>query len=209
MCRRLDQLRMLRFPSDVSDTINQVKHSLGEALEIKTAALDADVQDVLKRGDYLTVDLVFGEVKLAKDADSNFINNATYNRLIGILENYLNELVDSIKDLYMGFDVKEAHLRQEHLSKLEKAHVAKNHVARAGLEELAIQKMKHMFTKSWLLGGHPDEVKAKLKSFESVVSVRCFVIHCFCPARWLFVFFHAKRGSLYSEGRLGWDVDGS
>jgi len=174
---------MLRFPVDVSDAINHMKNSLSEALETKTAALDGDVEAALRRGDYLTVDLIFGEVKSAKDADSYFINNATYNRLIGILERYLNDLVESIKVFYMEFDVKEAHLRQEHLWKLEKAPVAKNHVARAGLDELAVQKKKIMITKSWILGGHPGEVKAKLKGFESVDPVRCCVVYCSCLAR--------------------------
>ena len=56
------------------------------------------------------------------------------------------------------------------------APVAKNHVARVGLKELAEQKKKIMITKSWLLGGgsHPGEIKAKLKGFESVDPVRCF-----------------------------------
>ena len=111
---------MLRFPVDMSNAINQMRDSLSEALETKAAALDGDVEEALKRGDYLTVDLIFGEVKSAKDADSYFINNATYNRLIGILERYLNELVETIKGRYKEFDIKEAHLRQEHLWKLEK-----------------------------------------------------------------------------------------
>ena len=111
---------MLRFPVDMSNAINQMRDSLSEALETKAAGLDGDVEAALKRGDYLTVELIFGEVKSAKDADSYFINNATYNRLIGILERYLNELVETIKVRYMEFDVKEAHLRQEHLWKLEK-----------------------------------------------------------------------------------------
>ena len=51
--------------------------------------------------------------------------------------------------------------------------MAKNHVARAGLDELAVQKKKTMMTKSWLLDGQISEVKAKLKGFESVDPVRC------------------------------------
>lgn len=123
MHRRLGQLLMLRFPADVSKSINEMKHGLSEALEKKMAALSKDVEAALSRADYLTIDLIFQEVKSAKDDDSNFINNTTYNMLIGILENYLNDLVESIKILYMGFDVKEAHLRQEHLWKLEKVRV--------------------------------------------------------------------------------------
>lgn len=111
---------MLRFPVDVSDTINAMKTSLSEALESKVERLDNDVKQALMRGDYLTIDLIFQEVKLAKDADSYFINNSTYNRLIGILENFLNEMVDSIKAHYMVYDIARAHSKQEHLWKLEK-----------------------------------------------------------------------------------------
>lgn len=120
MHRRLNQLLMLRFPVDVSEKINEMKSSLSEALERKTAELDDDVKGALMRGEYLTIDLIFQEVKLAKDADSYFINNSTYNRLIGILEDYLNELVGSVKAHYMVFDINEAHYKQEHLWKLEK-----------------------------------------------------------------------------------------
>ena len=111
---------MLRFPVDVSDTINAMKTSLSEALESKVEELDNDVKQALMKGDYLTIDLIFQEVKLAKDADSYFINNSTYNRLIGILEDFLNEMVDSIKAHYMVFDIAKAHSKQEHLWKLEK-----------------------------------------------------------------------------------------
>ena len=93
---------------------------LSEALEDKKKALNKDLEAAFERGDYLTIDLIFQEVKLAKDNDSCFINNATYNTLIGILENYLDDLVESIKVLYMRFNVKEAHVKQEHLWKLEK-----------------------------------------------------------------------------------------
>ena len=120
MHRRLAQLLMLRFPVDVSDTINAMKTSLSEALESKVEELDNDVKQALMKGDYLTIDLIFQEVKLAKDADSYFINNSTYNRLIGILEDFLNEMVDSIKAHYMVFDIAKAHSKQEHLWKLEK-----------------------------------------------------------------------------------------
>ena len=64
--------------------INQLKNSLSEALEPKTATPDGDVEPALKRCDYLTADHIFGDV--AKDDDSHFINNATYNRSIGTLE---------------------------------------------------------------------------------------------------------------------------
>ena len=120
MHRRLAQLLMLRFPVDVSDSINKMKTSLSEALESKVERLDNDVKQALMRGDYLTIDLIFQEVKLAKDADSYFINNSTYNRLIGILEDFLNEMVDSIKAHYMVYDIARAHSKQEHLWKLEK-----------------------------------------------------------------------------------------
>ena len=51
--------------------------------------------------------------------------------------------------------------------------MAKNHVARAGLDDLSMQKKKRMITKSWLLDGCISEMKAKLKGFESVDPVRC------------------------------------
>ena len=93
------------------------------------------------------------------------------------------------------------------------APVAKNHVARVGLKELAEQKKKIMMTKSWLLGGglmHPGEVKAKLKGFESVDPVRCLVAYCSCLVRQLLdIFCTDMRSSLSSEGRLGWDIEGS
>ena len=53
------------------------------------------------------------------------------------------------------------------------AQVAKNHVARAGLDDLSLQKKKTMITKQWLLDGCVSEVKAKLKGFEGVDPVRC------------------------------------
>ena len=120
MHKRLCLLLMLPFPVEVLNTINQIKGKLSEALEDKKEALNKDLEAALERGDYLTIDLIFQEVKLAKDNDSLFINNATYNTLIGILENYLDDLVESIKVLYMRFNVKEAHAKQEHLWKLEK-----------------------------------------------------------------------------------------
>ena len=110
----------LPFPVEVLNTINDMEGKLSEALEDKKKALNKDLEAALERGDYLTIDLIFQEVKLAKDNDSYFINNATYNTLIGILENYLDDLVESIKVLYMRFNVKEAHVKQEHLWKLEK-----------------------------------------------------------------------------------------
>ena len=53
------------------------------------------------------------------------------------------------------------------------AQVAKNHVARAGLDELAVQKKRIMLTKQWLLQGNISEAKEKLKGFESVDPFRC------------------------------------
>jgi len=120
MRTRLGLLLRLPFPVEVLNTINDMEGKLSEALEDKKKALNKDLEAALERGDYLTIDLIFQEVKLAKDNDSEFINNATYNTLNGILENYLVDLVESIKDLYMRFNVKEAHVRQEHLWKLEK-----------------------------------------------------------------------------------------
>lgn len=120
MHRRLGQLLMLRFPANVTEAINEMKNNLSEALQGKMAELDKDVQGALTKGDYLTLELIFQEVKLAKDADSYFINNSTYNRLIGVLEKYLNDEVESIKVLYMQFDIKEAHFRQGHLWRLER-----------------------------------------------------------------------------------------
>jgi hypothetical protein len=111
---------MLRFPANVTEAINEMKNNLSEALQGKMAELDKDVQGALMKGDYLTLELIFQEVKLAKDADSYFINNSTYNRLIGVLEIYLNDVVESIKVLYTQFDIKEAHIRQGHLWKLER-----------------------------------------------------------------------------------------
>ena len=120
MRTRLGLLLRLPFPVEVLNTINEMEGKLREALEDKKKALNKDLEAALERGDYLTIDLIFQEVKLAKDNDSCFINNATYNTLNGILENYLVDLVESIKVLYMRFNVKEAHVRQEHLWKLEK-----------------------------------------------------------------------------------------
>ena len=120
MRTRLGLLLRLPFPVEVLNTINDMEGKLSEALEDKKKALNKDLEAALERGDYLTIDLIFQEVKLAKDNDSCFINNATYNTLIGILENYLDDLVESIKVLYMRFNVKEAHVKQEHLWKLEK-----------------------------------------------------------------------------------------
>jgi hypothetical protein len=120
MRTRLGLLLRLPFPVEVLNTINEMEGKLSEALEDKKKALNKDLEAALERGDYLTIDLIFQEVKLAKDNDSEFINNATYNTLNGILENYLVDLVESIKDLYMRFNVKEAHVKQEHLWKLEK-----------------------------------------------------------------------------------------
>ena len=59
--------------------------------------------------------------------------------------------------------------------------MARNHVARAGLDDLSMQKKKTMITKSWLLDGCISEMKAKLKGFESVdpVRSRLFVVF-FC-----------------------------
>jgi len=82
------------------------------------------VQKALKDGDSLTIDLVFQEVKNANDADSDLVNTIKYNFLINGLGNYLDELVSSIKTHYMNLEIKEAHLKQEPLWKLEKAAVA-------------------------------------------------------------------------------------
>lgn len=85
----------------------------------------------------------------------------------------------------IGEGERHAHLKTAHLTLLSpsdngkitlfasQAHVAKNHVARAGLDELAVHKKNSMMTKSWLLDGQIKEVKAKLKGFESVDPVRC------------------------------------
>ena len=78
----------------------------------------------------------------------------------------------------IGEGERHAHLKTAHLTLLSpsdngkitlfasQAHVAKNHVARAGLDELAVHKKNSMMTKSWLLDGQIKEVKAKLKGFE-------------------------------------------
>lgn len=177
MHRRLGQLLLLRFPEDVSETIGKMKSSLSEALEKKVATLGSDVDQALERGEYLTIDLIFQEVKSAKDADSYFVSNSTYNNLITILENYLNRLTESIKNHYIRHDIQQAHVKQEHLWKLEKAAVAKNHVARAGLDALAEQKKKSMITRSWLVEGPLGIVSEKLKGFENVdpVTYQCLV----------------------------------
>jgi hypothetical protein len=75
MHRRLGQLLMLRFPVEVSDSISAMRTSLGNILQTKVDGLQNDVERVLEEGDYLTIDLIFEEVKNATLADSYYVSN--------------------------------------------------------------------------------------------------------------------------------------
>jgi hypothetical protein len=75
MHRRLGQLLMLRFPVEVSDSISTMRTSLGNTLQTKVDGLQNDVERVLEEGDYLTIDLIFEEVKNATLADSYYVSN--------------------------------------------------------------------------------------------------------------------------------------
>lgn len=172
MHRRFSQLLMLRFPVEISESINKMRLGLSEALEAKVNGLDDDVMKALKEADYQTIDLIFSQVKQSKDADSYFVNHRKYISLFTVLENFLNELVDSIKEHYMKLEIREAHLKQEHLWKLEKASIARNQVAHAGLDVLAEQKKKNMITRSYLTAGYVREVKAKINGFREVDPVK-------------------------------------
>ena len=172
--RRLSQLLMLRFPSEVSETITSIKDSLSNAMEVKIAELKQDVQQALVDGSHLTVELIFQEVRNSKDNDSSFVTNTIYNDLVGVLEGYLEELVASIKNHYMQYEIEKAAKKQKHLWKLERASVAKNLIARAGLDcdALAEQKKKFMISSLWLRAGHMNSLKEKLDGFRSVDPVR-------------------------------------
>ena len=75
MHKRLGQLLMLRFPVEVSDSISAMRTSLGNTLQTKVDGLQNDVERALEEGDYLTIDLIFEEVKNATLADSYYVSN--------------------------------------------------------------------------------------------------------------------------------------
>jgi len=153
MHRRLSNLLTLRFPLTITEKITKMKKEWSKALEEKADGLDRDVQKALKDGDSLTIDLVFQEVKNANDADSDLVNTIKYNFLIHGLGNYLDELVSSIKTHYMNLEIKEAHLKQELLWKLEKAAVAKTHVAQKS--QYIGQKSQYIGQKRQYMGQQP------------------------------------------------------
>eukprot|EP00277_Geminigera_cryophila_P003257 CAMPEP_0179421486 /NCGR_PEP_ID=MMETSP0799-20121207/9814_1 /TAXON_ID=46947 /ORGANISM="Geminigera cryophila, Strain CCMP2564" /LENGTH=61 /DNA_ID=CAMNT_0021195341 /DNA_START=128 /DNA_END=309 /DNA_ORIENTATION=- len=61
-----------------------MKTELSDALEAKVDMLDDDLRKALDSGKYLTVALIFEQVKIAKDND-NFVNDEHYSSLINVL----------------------------------------------------------------------------------------------------------------------------
>jgi len=91
-----------------------------------------------------------------------------YNSLVRVLESFLDRLVQSIKDHYVKFEIKEAHEKQEHLWKLERAAVAGKQVARSGINSLPDQKKKTMISRMWLKAGSIEAAREKVNGFRDV-----------------------------------------
>jgi len=170
--RRLHEMTSLQFPAEIAQTIVTINQALRAALEAKVDGLDVDVRKALDERDPLTIDLIFQEVKTAKDADNHFVNNVKYNHLMKVLELFLEDLVMSIKELYMKFEIKEAQVKQKHLWHLERAAVAKNYVSRAGLDELAESQQKKMIKRLWLSEGDICVVMSKVNGFRDADPVK-------------------------------------
>ena len=170
--RRLHEMTSLQFPVEIAETIVTINQGLRAALEAKVNGLDVDVRKALDDRDSLTIDLIFQEVKTAKDADNHFVNNVKHNHLMKVLELFLEDLVMSIKELYMKFEITEAQFKQKHLWHLERAAVVKNYVSRAGLDELAESQQKKMIKRLWLSEGDICVMMSKVNGFRDADPVK-------------------------------------
>jgi hypothetical protein len=105
---------------------------------------------------------------LSRKESDKFTRIHRYNSLVRVLESFLDRLVQSIKDHYVKFEIKEAHEKQEHLWKLERSTVAGKQVARSGLNSLPDQKKKTMISRMWLKAGSIDAAREKINGFRNV-----------------------------------------
>ena len=156
MYRRLENLLMLCFPTEIAKKINTMREELCTALEAKAAGLNDDMRKALDEKDYQKIDLIFNEVTKATDADSTFVQEVHCFTLNTVLENFLDTLIASIKNQYEKFEIKEAELKKIDLANLaKKSKFASNHIAhlKDDLEALAISKKKTMISKDWLKAG--------------------------------------------------------
>jgi hypothetical protein len=166
--RRLGELLNLGFPEEISGTIERMQSELSAALDAKVAGLNNDVRNALEKGEVKLIDAIFDQVQIATDANSSFVNIRTYTSMDGVMEHFLNDLVESIEGHYMNFEIKEAYSKHQQLRNLERSKVVKPHVVHTGLDTLAEQKKKSMITRSWLSEGDVHIVKEKVNGFRHV-----------------------------------------
>jgi hypothetical protein len=166
--RRLGQLLMLRFPVEIAGTIERMQSELSAALDAKVVGLDNDVRNALEKGEYTEFDDIFQQIQIARDAESSFVKRKTYTSVHGVMEDYLNDLVESIRGHYTNFEIKEAYSKHQQLRNLKRSQVVRTHVEDTGLDTLAEQKKKSMITRSWLSEGDVHIVKKKVNGFRDV-----------------------------------------
>jgi len=160
MYRRLGMLSEQSFPMDIANTIITMRGELGKALEKKVAGLDDDMRKALREGDNLTIDLIFSEVKIAQDDDSNFVSTVQYQSLFKVLKDFIRAGVASIENHYAKFEMKEAQLKKKDLWDLAVSEVAEKHIKplRGDLEAFAISRKKDMISRNWLKSGDVGKV---------------------------------------------------
>jgi len=184
MYRRLENLLMLCFPTEIAKKINTMREELCTALEAKAAGLNDDMRKALDEKDYQKIDLIFKEVTKATDADSTFVQKVHCFTLNTVLEKFLDTLIASIKNHYEKFEIKEAELKKIDLANLaEKSKFAGNHIAhlKDDLEALAISKKKTMISKDWLKAGDIRKVDGFRKQMRSKNSGTTFGIRFSVP----------------------------